>query len=76
MEYYINYNTGAGNEYFNGTLAEAKAAADHKRMGTGRPPELVRGKIRSRIIRKRRRIGRDPVWRFWPLWRMVRLLSL
>jgi len=28
MEYYINYNTGAGNEYFNGTLAEAKAAAD------------------------------------------------
>jgi len=28
MEYYINYNTGAGNEYFNGALAEAKAVAD------------------------------------------------
>lgn len=28
MKYYINYNTGAGNAWIDGTLADAKAAAD------------------------------------------------
>lgn len=28
MKYYIDYGTGAGNKYFDGTLDEAKAGAD------------------------------------------------
>lgn len=28
MRYYINYGTGAGNEFVNGTLDEAKKAAE------------------------------------------------
>jgi hypothetical protein len=28
MKYFINHNTGAGNEYISGTLQEAKEAAD------------------------------------------------
>jgi len=36
MEYYIDYNTGAGNEFHN-TLAEAKAAADKGAAYTQKP---------------------------------------
>lgn len=42
-EYYINYNTGAGNEYYTGTIDEAKAVADAGAAYTQRDIDIYDG---------------------------------
>ena len=43
MKYFINYGTGAGDEYVEGTLAEAKKAADEGAAYTQENIKILEG---------------------------------